>query len=276
MKEIHLSQRSNINKKYTKHGEVIIYEDHRTILNVLYLLKLNGKLECPVNLIMFDDHDDGCVPNSEALKKIDEFITNEPTIREFWSFTEFDLKGLDDDWVKAGMELNLINNVFLFNSTQSSISFFEEYETKKFGKKKIYNLGNVWDALSYKGYFNDAIMEDEYGQLWSDFGWKKNKDFKFHFNPDQKFIVDFDLDCFSTEILDNRIAIPEEILYEKFQSYLNPDYHYFVTTESFVKHLIGKAELTTMCFENSCCGGFQQAFKIFENVNDLFFDNEIK
>lgn len=276
MSEMYLSHRANINEKTTSSGKVVIYEDHRTILNVLYLLKKEEKLECPINIILFDDHDDGCVPSKIALKIIEDFNENLPEIRDFWSFTEFDLKFLDDDWIKAGMELNLINHVFLFNSTQSSISFVEEYKTKKFGTKKIYNLGNVWDVLSYKGYLNDAIKEDEYGKLWKDFGWIKNKDFKFEFKPKNKFIVDFDLDCFSIELLDNRIAIPDEILYEKMTTYFRPEYHYFGTAQIFIKHIIDKAEFATICFENNCCGGYQQSFKIFENVNDLFFENEIK
>lgn len=276
MTEMYLSHRANINDKTTSSGKVIIYEDHRTILNVLFLLKTQGKLDCPIDIILFDDHDDACVPSKIALKKIEEFNENEPDIRDFWTFTEFDLKFLDDDWVKAGMELNLINNIFLFNSNESSINFVENYETKQFGTKKIYNLGNVWDALSYKGCLNDAIMESENGQLWDDFGWKKNGDFKFEFKPKNKFIVDFDLDCFSIELLDNRIAIPEEILYEKITTYFRPEYHHFGTAQIFIKHIINNSEFSTICFENGCCGGYQQAFKIFESVNDLFFENEIK
>lgn len=35
------------------------------------------------------------------------------TGRNFWSFVECDLSGLDDDWLLTGMELGLINDAAL-------------------------------------------------------------------------------------------------------------------------------------------------------------------
>lgn len=95
--KIHIEQRANINVKRTPNGDVIIYEDHRTILNVLFAKKLNKEIDFPVNIILFDNHDDFCKPNESALETIKIFNENEPSIREFWTFTEFDLRALDDD-----------------------------------------------------------------------------------------------------------------------------------------------------------------------------------
>ncbi|WP_159474768.1 hypothetical protein [Chryseobacterium sp. 18068] len=276
MDKILLSHRANINKQYATGKDVYIYEDHRTILNILFAKKFNTEVQFPVNIILFDNHDDGCELDKSILKIITKFNKNEPSLRDFWSFTEFDLSGMDDDWVKAGMELNLIKNVFLFNSTESSIYFVEKYKTKNFGEKKIYNLGNIWDSISHRGYFNDVIKRNDYGELWDDFGWKyTKKEGVFTFSPDTKFIVDFDLDCFSTEILDKRMAIPQEILYEKFISRYRRDYHYFYSSQDFVKELISKSEFSTICFENQFCGGFNESFKIFNYINELFFDSKI-
>lgn len=271
-----LSFRANINIKHTDEGDVVIYEDHRTILNVLFYLKTKTKIDFPINIILFDNHDDAVKPNKEALKKIKAFNKKAPDIRQFWTFTEFDLRNLDDDWVKAGMELGLINNLFLFNSTQSHISFVENYETMNFGIKRLYNLGYIWDALSYRGNLYDVIKHNEFGQLWDDFGWVYDKESgKFSFKPSKPYIVDFDLDCFTTEILGKRIAIPEDILIEKFSEYHQPSYHYYYSYERFVKDLIKEAEITTMCFEQGFCGGFKEAFKIFETVDHLFFENQL-
>ena len=271
-----LSFRANINIKHTDDSDVVIYEDHRTILNVLYYLKTNTKIQFPLNIILFDDHDDACKPSKIALSKIKEFNKTQPDIKDFWTFTEFDLKNLDDDWVKAGMELGLINHLFLFNSTQSRIGFVENYKTMSFGTKRIYNLGYLWDALSHRGCLYDIVKDKEYGQLWKDFGWVYDKESgRFHFKPTQKFIIDFDLDCFTTQILDKRIGIPEDILINKFTENHQPSYHYYYTYERFVKDLIKQSEITTMCFENGFCGGFKQTFKIFETIDYLFFDNQL-
>ncbi|MBU7569073.1 MAG: hypothetical protein KAF41_00325 [Flavobacterium sp.] len=269
-----LSKRSNINTKRTYNSEVVIYEDHRTILNVLYFLKTNGLADFPIDLFMFDDHDDFLNPSESALQRIAEFNDNAPTEREFWSFTEFDLKTLDDDWVKAGMELGLINNVFLFHSSQASYSFSDSYATQNFGEKRVYNLGGVWDALTFHGCLDDFSNEAEYGQLWEDIGWVKNNG-KFEFVRENNFIVDFDLDCFSTYIINKNYAIPEEILIKNFEEYRRSENHYYGTASMFVKKLIEESALTTVCFENNSCGGIRESHKIFETFDYLFFDREI-
>ncbi len=269
-----LSKRCNINTKQTYNSEVVIYEDHRTILNVLYFLKANQLANFPIDLFMFDDHDDFLRPSDGALERIAEFNANAPTEREFWSFTEFDLRTLDDDWVKAGMELGLINNVFLFHSSDASYTFSETYQTQSFGEKRVYNLGTVWDALTFHGCLDDFSNEAEYGRLWEDMGWIKNGN-KFEFVRENNFILDFDLDCFSTFILDKSYAIPEEILIKNFEEYRRSENHYYGKATMFVKKLIEESVLTTVCFENNSCGGFRESHKIFETFDYLFFEGEI-
>ena len=271
-----LSQRANINIKSTTNADVVIYEDHRTILNVLYFLKTQQQLEFPFDLILFDNHDDGCTPSETALNKINKFNQSSPSLQEFWSFTEFDLNGLDDDWIKAGMELNLINNVFLFNATETNINFLEHYETKCFGTKKYYNLGTLWNALSFRGCLYDAVKFDQYGELWEDFGWVYNReDGRFDFAQDRQFLLDFDLDCFSMSILDKRVAIPKGLLIEKFKAQHIHQNHYYYSWENFVRELIERSVITTICFENVFCGGYRETFKIFETIDYLFFDNQL-
>lgn len=269
-----LSKRSNIITKRTYNSEVVLYEDHRTILNVLYFLKTNEFANFPIDLFMFDDHDDFLRPSESALRKIAEFNAETPTEREFWNFTEFDLKTLDDDWVKAGMELGLINNVFLFHSSQASYSFSDSYQTQNFGEKRVYNMGAVWDALTFHGSLDDFSNEAAYGQLWEDMGWVKDGN-KFAFSRESNFIVDFDLDCFSAFIVDKNYAIPEEILLKNFEEYRRSENHYYGKAADFVKKLIEKSVLTTVCFENSSCGGIRESHKIFETFDYLFFDREI-
>lgn len=268
-----IAQRSNINHKSTSENEVIIFEDHRTIINVLYFLIEKRDLKESVDLIMFDNHDDYCHPRENTVKKIVEFLKN-PNTEELNQIVEFDLNPLDDDWVKVGMELGLINNVFLFNSDETRVGFREEYETQTYGTKYLYNLGDVWSALGYHGYLNDPI-KDEYQVLWDDFGWEL-KDGKFDFKEDRrKFVFDIDLDCFSTRIMDKTIAIPEEIIIERLTQHSRASYHYYYSSQQFMKELIRRAEMVTMCYENGCCGGIREAHKIFNMVDYVLFDNEI-
>ena len=269
-----IAYRSNINHKYTSNNEVIIYEDHRTIINVLYFLIEKRKLSESVDIIMFDNHDDFLSPKEDTIKKITEFLKN-PDSKSLNQIVEFDLRPLDDDWVKAGMELGLINNVFLFNSDESRIDFKEKYVTKNFGTKYLYNLGDVWAALGYHGLLNDPIKKDYFKDLWEDFGWQL-KERKFNFVKNRrKFVFDIDLDCFSTRIMDKTIAIPEEIIIEKLTEYSNPSFHHYYNSQQFMKRLIKDAEMVTICYENGSCGGIRESHKIFNMVDEVLFDNEI-
>lgn len=268
-----IAQRSNINHKFTSENEVLIYEDHRTIINVLYFLIEKRELKESVDLIMFDNHDDYCHPRETTVEKIIEFLKN-PNPQELNQIVEFDLNSLDDDWVKVGMELGLINNVFLFNSDESGVGFREEYKTQNFGTKYLYNLGDVWSALGHRGYLNDPI-KTEYQALWDDFGWEL-KDGKFDFKKDRRnFVFDIDLDCFSTRIMDKTIAIPEEIIIERLTEHSRASYHYHYSSQQFMKQLIREAEMVTICYENGCCGGIREAHKIFNMVDYVLFDNQI-
>ncbi|MFL5788313.1 MAG: hypothetical protein ACJ748_09685 [Flavisolibacter sp.] len=271
-----LAERANINVKHVSSGEVVLYEDHRTILNVLFYCKKQEPSLFPINVYLFDNHDDACVPSKKVLKMISRYNKKEPSLKDFWSFTDFDLRVLDDDWNKAGMELGLINNVFLFNATKASFDFQQSYKTMSFGTKNLYNLGYIWDALWNRGCLSDLVKSEEYGALWNDFGWvyQRNQG-KFFFGPPNAFITDFDLDCFTTEVLDNRIAVPNTILIEKFEEMHQADYHHYYSCKLFVEELIQKSEIITLCFENNFCGGYNQVFEIFKTIDYLFFEEQL-
>lgn len=268
-----ISYRSNIIYKRVADSEVVIYEDHRTIINVLFHLKDKRKIQEPLDIIMFDNHDDFRSPRKTTIGKLMTFLDN-PSKEELNQIVEFDLNHLDDDWVKTGMELGLIDNVFLFNSDESSIDSREEYETQRFGKKYLYNLGDVWSALGYHGILNDPIKSEN--KIFCDaFGWDfKNGKYRLKENR-KKFVFDIDLDCFSTRILDKTIALPEEIIIPKLTEFSNPSHHCYQSSQKFMKDLIRHSEIATICFENGFCGGIRQAYKIFNMVDEVLFDNKL-
>lgn len=270
-----ISNRANIIHKNTSLNEVVIYEDHRTILNVLFHLKERRKIEESLDIIMFDDHDDFLPVRNKTLRRLLKFL-DKPSKEKLNTIVEFDLNSSDDNWVKAGMELGLINNVFLFNSSQSTVYFGEKYETQRFGTKYLYNLGDVWKVLGFHGLFNDPINAQNQ-PLCEAFGWvMKDKNSKYGFAENRrKFIFDIDLDCFSTQILDKTVALPEEILIPRLiekSSHLN---HYYYCCQDFIQDLIQKSEIATLCFENGCCGGIREAYRIFNVVDRVFFGNEL-
>lgn len=269
-----ISNRTNINHKRTQLNEVIIYEDHRTILNVLFLLKKKSNEFSPVDIIMFDKHDDFKNLKSSTLDRVKKFL-DDPSEIKLNQLVEFEISFLDDDWVKCGMELGLINNVFLFNAKDTHVRNFEEYETNSFGNKFLYNIGDVWDSISDRGALGDIANQD-YDRLRRSLNWKKLESGKLGFggkmNP---FVFDIDLDCFSTEVLDRTISIPRKILYEKLSSKEDLKNVEYSSTIDFVRDLITKSEVVTICLESNFCGGIREAQKIFNSIDDLLFDGEL-
>lgn len=268
-----LSRLNNVNLKATSISQVAVYEDHRTLINVLFQLsEAYGDRE-PFDLIMFDNHDDFCHVSESVGDKLEKVLETRCK-RELSTIVEFDLNGLDDNWVTAGMELGLIGNVFLFNSNESGIDFRESYQTRRFGIHHMYNMGNVWSVIGHRGELNDPI-KNQFRPLWDDFGWELHEG-KFYFKEKRnRFVFDIDLDCFSTSILDKTVAIPEELIIERLTENLHPSYHHYYTAQAFMKELIRKSELVTLCFENGCCGGFRESHKIFNMVDYVLFDNEL-
>lgn len=269
-----ISSRANVLSKITNHGQTLIYEDHRTILTVLFALQKQLDKTGPIDIVMFDKHDDFMDPSPEALEKIAEFI-KKPSLAKLYTLVEFDLNGIDDDWVKAGMELGLIGNVFLFNAEVSQIDFVKEYQTLRFGIKKMYNIGAVWDALDGRGYLSDLHRLNLLDKLWEDFGWTF-EDAKFHFKNDRNpYILDIDLDCFTCNVYCKTVAIASEILEQKLYEGISSTHHSYYDSVSFVKKLAEDSCVNTICFESNYCGGIRQAHQIFNKIDELFFDSEL-
>ena len=96
-----LSYRTNINTYTFRDKHIILYDDHRTLLNILFEAKKLGEFTETPNLIYFDLHDDACelLPKSQLLARMGVNDLSEATSKQFWSFVEFDLGVLDDDWL---------------------------------------------------------------------------------------------------------------------------------------------------------------------------------
>ena len=271
-----IGYRANVYYKNTSNDDhVFIYEDHRTILNVIFDINRILKSNDPIDIYLFDRHDDFCDSPVDD-NDIQSFHDN-PTKEFLNELVEFKSSFLDDDWIKLGMELNLIGNVFLFNNKEdsNSSSFINIYETKYHGIRKLYNIGEVWSALGYHGALSDISQEPKYKDLWKDMGWNLNYgQFRFDSNRNH-FIVDIDLDCFTTDIYGNTYAIPHHILKKTFLDDCHQSTHGFNTAQEFMIHLIKLAEAVTICYEAGCCGGIRQTQHIFNTIDGLFFDYEL-
>lgn len=268
-----LSNHTNI-EVYSFHDKyIILYDDHRSILNVLFETKKLGLFSTTPNIIFFDKHDDACNPQINAKDLFEKWGVErieDVSSRDFWSFVEFDLSGLDDDWLLAGMELGLINHAVVIGQTENSNmrdlnNLFESSDGEVHELFDIYHLNY---SLGSRGCLGDNVIKEPYYE-------NVRNIFKYNQPPYERYdkfskemtnpiVLDFDLDCFTTECENNVFAWPEAIFREKY--YDNGEVRHFM------HKLINRSTIITICREPACCGGLGESNKILGYLDHYFFD----
>ena len=270
-----LSFRSNLNI-YNYYGKaIVVYDDHRYILNVLFEAAkqnlFNG--ETP-NIIYFDHHDDSCATKLKLKNILEKYRINEikeMNSRDFWTMIEFDLSPSDDDWVTTGMELGLIKNVVCVGGKETiNIPDWENHTfiTTYGNEHKGFCIGHLKHEIGNRGSLGDAFTSyhPEYSDIREIFEYHNGSFCDKINNP---LILDFDLDCFTTECRDKRYAWPETIFQTEYWIEDNQ-------VRSFILNLVNRASIITICREPSCCGGIGESNKILGSLDRYFFDGVLK
>lgn len=278
-----LSNRSNINvynypdycRQVNDDRRIIVYDDHRTILDVLYYAMDVGHFgEQVPTVISFDRHDDSVVLSREKkqrAKAVRRICLSQSNYERMWRFVEFELSVLDDDWVRAGMELGLIKHYIGFGHNSIDAGNIEQgFECYKSLDKIIHHLYSN-GHLNYEMGFRGVIGDERYG--WSQRRNSLLDDLQFHFGDfdvDEiaPFVLDIDLDCFAIDCEDHLMAWPESIFAERYvENY---------KANSFIRSLISRSSLITICREPGCCGGIGEANRILEMLDYYWFNGVLK
>lgn len=272
-----LSQRANILHKTIDDKSLLLYEDHRYLLNILYFARFNKTIKGPVNLLRFDYHDD-CRPNDIPLDRLQYFRNFDKPLSEFWSFTEFELSFLDDNWMTVGFDLGLISDVVLIGSESSGNIPGNGILFDKFGNEhKINKVLHIWNGLEYQGWLSDIHRSEEFRPLWNILGWGNHQG-RFSFNSalcPAPLVLDIDLDCFTLEYEGITEPIPEHIFYNLMKRRPRHDLLAIWNTEQFLTQIIKHCEFITICMESNHCGGIRNAIRILQLLDDRIFDNNI-
>ena len=267
-----LSYHTNMTVHHFRDKYIVLYDDHRCILNVLFEAKKLKLFDTSPNLIFFDRHDDACNPyinKSELFEKWGVKKIEDVSNRDFWSFVEFDLNSLDDDWLLAGMELDLINHAVVIGQNENSNMRSKDYTYVSTDGKlhEMYDIPHLNNSISSRGCLGDSIIKQPY--------YKKVRDIfeynqppcgrynKFSDKVTHPFVLDFDLDCFTTECENKTFAWPEDIFRQNF--YENDD------VDFFMQQLIERSSFITICREPECCGRLGESNKILGYLDNYFF-----
>ena len=249
-----LSQRTHVQHCVVQEQEVLVYEDHRMLVNVLAFAQQqdifrNG----PPTLLCFDLHDDCAIPTA-CLPRLHDWRHHPPTPRDLWSFVEWELSGLDNDWLIAAFELGLIGN-----ATMVGCQFTEHVE-------------------SINGLYRDCMGCDHsvciVNHLWeciprNDFSWQFSNDAQSG-NP--SLVVDFDLDCFTQMTRAGPIPWTKSE-FRRFGRRMPRDR---VTVRQYLSELIRRSEFVTIARESTFCGGLAKSDLILQNIDEMFFSGGIR
>lgn len=267
-----LSYHTNIEVHHFHDKYIVLYDDHRCILNTLFEAKKLKLFNMPPNIIFFDRHDDACNPDicaKDLFEKWGVQKIEDVSSREFWSFVEFDLNVLDDDWLLAGMELGLINHAVVIGQQENSNmrSMNHQYQSSDGIVHELFDISHLDWSIGSRGCLGDSIIKEPYYEnVRNIFEYNQppyGRYEKFSKDVTKPFILDFDLDCFTTECEDKIFAWPEAIFRDKYDE--NVDVRFFM------QKLIDRSSIITICREPNCCGGLGESNKILGYLDYYFF-----
>ena len=265
-----LSYRTNINVYTFRNTHIIVYDDHRTLLNILFEAKKFGEFPETPNLVYFDLHDDACMllPKSQLLERMEVKDFSEATSKQFWSFVEFDLGVLDDDWLLTGMELGLIKDAILIGQVENHHiqDMNYRYKSEDGVEHELYSISHLRYSLGGRGCLGDNIIKEPYYQNVRDIMQYHQR--KFDGGGVKPFVLDFDLDCFTTKCQEKTYAWPEDIFRQEYIESHN--------VRSFMENQLNRASFITICREPGCCGGIGEANKILNYLDRYFFDGALR
>lgn len=249
--------------------DILVFDDHRTSLGVIYEASKLGMFgEQIPNLVTFDYHEDCCDAGkqSELLKKIGVENLMDATSRQFWSFVEFDLSKVDDDWIAAAQELNLVKDVTIIgNEANHNVDNNEVIVDESGNQHRRFSIPHLSFSLGNRGCLGDSMLKEPYYQTIRDTFQFKNG--RFENASVYPYVLDIDLDCFTGEIREKTMRWPEQFFFNEFMGNHK--------TRRFITALIERASFVTISREPGCCGGMGESNKILQYIDRHWFEGAL-
>jgi hypothetical protein len=279
----HLSSRLNLTVFEVFDVPVVVYEDHRTLLQVLFYIRKNRIFPTPINVVYLDRHSD-CNDPKASLDSCSKMRDEECDLESSWSFVEWDCSVQDHDWLKTGMDCKLIADALSIG--RESVSNLLETGTitnltDRFGGNHNYAISpNIWHALSLGGVFFRS-KDNKWKEWMSSLGWDTSTG-SLSGPPTQPFILDIDLDLIAHEFdgpparpdrpNDHKghiAAWPEHVI----RGFLHRKPHGSqITACDWLRQMVARASCVTIARESAWCGGFTESQKILDILDADIFD----
>lgn len=273
--ELHnLNQYANFDTFSYRDKTIILYDDHRCLLTVLYEAQRLGIIDNETNLVTFDRHDDArpIYENWELISKFTKIGIDKISQRDFKNFVEFDIREFDDDWVCVGMELGLINNIVNVGNVDGTNidNWVNRIYIDMLGRKHLGQVINhIPDELSrIGGALGDRVRYNDFKIVRDVLGYNLPGTQDGFADTETNYVLDFDLDCFTADCQGRTFAWPEPI-FQDIYGYGDNGAGYIM------QDVIKRARFITICREPSYCGGIGESNKILAYLDKYFFHDSL-
>lgn len=253
---------------------VFAHDDHRFLLLLVHWAQSQGLLPRPTKVVMFDRHHDALPPRSgNSFKEIQALRQGEIEPERLLHVTE-NLSPLDDDWLRAGMELGLLGDAVIFGTDQSleqNPCVFDDHTGLP--HQIVINNRLPGECFGHQGSLSDVSRAHQLRPLWDVLDWSPRDCAFLPSAPTVLFSID--LDAFVVEWEDYLIPWPQEVWTKRFGA---ESRHFLSRGQSgrrFVRDLLSRTGILTIAREPDCCGGEPKMMEIFRNLNVHVFDSQI-
>ena len=252
-----------------------IHNNHRYVLAFIRWAQINGKLNTPCKLILFDDHHD-----AHRIRNIKGFLDRciDLDVKNITNVCKYILSCNNDDWIIAGMELGILSDAIVFGmDIDRTGSVKDSHIDSKKNEHKVYIRHLPSNGLGHHGYLNDISCQDELRGLWGILEWERKETGAFGFrNNREKFALSFDLDCFRVSWSTYRFAWPNEVWEKEFNEVSRVGHVNGWSGAIWVKELMRAAGLITFAMEPRHCGGLEKSKIIWNDLNANLFDCNLR
>lgn len=256
---------------------VVVYDDDRWTLPVLLEAQHHEILQRPSSLLSLDHHFDAITPR-KGLQAARTLLAEGIPWNEFVRFVDSQLSQLDDDWIIAGMELGMMQDVVVFGAEEGTSTSSTALTDGSGNVHRLLRSRSVpGPSLGHQGDLSDLSSHRQHSPLWNALGWQHTPDTGFGFSsPSRINVLHIDLDCFTMEWESYVFPWPSEVFRDKLLAESNCPHTRGWTGKRFLREIVDGVQLILIAREPECTGGHAHSNRLLRLVNRYLFDSRIK
>jgi len=258
--------------------DVYVHDEHRWVLPIISYLQINNNLPTPCNLIGFDYHTDTIDVSSLILNDIKIARANDLSVEKVIEICD-SLDHQNHDWIKAGMELGMIDNAVIFginsfdlHSCRDGKDYIDHYGNMH----KIFCLSHIREELERGGRLVEFHQKNE---IWDILGLDFNLQTKtISAKNTNKALLDIDLDCFTGRFTVSQEYIvpwPDEVYQDVFSDASTYDSACGISGNDVIREMLKSVGAITIAREPEHCGGKNNADIVNIRLNNHIFNGEL-